>query len=218
MRSACGSVHMETIDLLMYFLRHWNRDFENFKQKNIGLPQDEVGDCSRVLANFYLHEYDNYISNEAKKLKCQIIRYSDDQVIYAGSEYNARKLLYLASNYLSKINLNINSKKIDCFNSKNKFYDYWSFDIFSNLAEPYLKKKVEEGIKIYLDRTKKGINFRSVSVLRKITNVLAKSELKIDVRLKKEIEAQITKDEFILSSRDYDLNNIYKILDQISKK
>jgi hypothetical protein len=63
LRSSCLANQSDIIDLLMYFLRYWNRDFENFKQKNIGIPQDEVGDCSRILANFYLHEYDNYLKN-----------------------------------------------------------------------------------------------------------------------------------------------------------
>lgn len=85
---------MDIIDLLIYFLRFWNRDFENFKTKNIGIPQDEVGDCSRVLANFYLHEYDSYLKSEAEKNGCKYVRYSDDQIIFAKNETTAKNFYF----------------------------------------------------------------------------------------------------------------------------
>lgn len=209
---------MPIVDLLMYFLRHWNRDFENFKEKNIGLPQDEVGDCSRILANFYLHEYDNYICKEALQLGCKFIRYSDDQIIYANNEIDAKRLLFLASNYLTKINLNINPKKIDSFSSRKAFYDYWAFEIFENLMAPYEKENIENAIMLFLAMEKNEINFRQGSVLRKITNVLAKSKINIDLSLKKQIEAKITQENFLLSSQSYDLLNILNILEPNSKK
>jgi Reverse transcriptase (RNA-dependent DNA polymerase) len=182
-RSSCNREKIYTIDLLMYFLKNWNRDFEQYKQKNIGLPQDEIGDCSRVLANFYLHEYDLYIKSEAEKLKCKILRYADDSIIYAKNEESAKKLLFLASNYLSKINLNLNSKKIDIFESKETFKLYWSFDTFENLAEPFEKNKIELAIKKYLERKER--KFRKDSILKRIVNILYKSKMRIDLNLRK---------------------------------
>lgn len=43
-------------ELLFHFLRNWNRRFERYSQKAVGIPQDETGDCSRILANFYLQD------------------------------------------------------------------------------------------------------------------------------------------------------------------
>lgn len=217
-RSVCASSSLFKIDLLMYFLRHWNRDFENFKQKNIGIPQDEIGDCSRVLANFYLHEYDQYIKEEADKLECSYFRYSDDQIIMAKDQTSAKKLLFLASNYLTKINLNINPKKIDIFETKDDFRNYWAFDIFENLSEPFELNRIESAIKTFLEFKNKKMNFRKSSVLKKIVNTLVRSEITIDLTLKKEIESEIVADAYILACSVFDIDNIYKILDSTSKK
>lgn len=218
LRSVCPVEQMDTIDLLMYFLKFWNRDFENFKAKNIGIPQDEVGDCSRVLANFYLHEYDSYLKGEADKIDCKYVRYSDDQIIFAKDEASAKKLLYLASNFLARINLNLNPSKVEVFDSSQDFKQYWSIDIFENLIEPYEKEKIEKGIKEYLKRRDKGVKFRASSILRKITNTLSKSAIRIDINLRKKIEAEITQDSHLLASKGYDLASIYSILDAKSKK
>lgn len=217
-RSVCGGELIHIIDLLIYFLKHWNRDFENFKQKNIGIPQDEVGDCSRVLANFYLHEYDSYINSIAESLNCKWLRYSDDQIIYAHDEYSAKKLLYLASNYLAKINLNINPKKIECFSQQEDFFSYWSFDIYQYLAPPYTKFNIEAAIKILLSRSSSNKPFRRESALKRIINVLSKSQIKIDKALKTYLEGQITKDDFILTCGRYELNNIYRLVNPTLKK
>lgn len=218
LRSACADEQMDLIDLLMYFLRFWNRDFENFKQKNIGIPQDEVGDCSRILANFYLHEYDKYLKEEAEKRGCKYVRYSDDQIIFAKDEAHAKEVLYLASNYLARINLNLNPSKVDIFDSLESFRNYWSIDIFEYLTEPFDQKRIETAIKIYIKRRDKGIHFRRSSVLRKITNVLSKSGIRIDLNLRKKIEDEITQEQHVLSSKGYDLKSIYAVLDGKSRR
>ena len=57
-RESCKKAHSDIIDLLFQFLRNWNKKFDKYFPKSIGLPQDEVGDCSRILANFYLQDFD----------------------------------------------------------------------------------------------------------------------------------------------------------------
>jgi Reverse transcriptase (RNA-dependent DNA polymerase) len=215
-RASSDSNSTGIIDLMFYFLRNWNKDFESYKTKNIGLPQDEVGDCSRVLANFYLHEYDKYMKIEAEKLNCKIVRYSDDQVIFSKDEYSARKLLFLASNYLSKINLNINSKKIDIFKDTNSFNDYWSFDVYELLADPKVKT-IEKAIEVYFYRKEQNTKFKATSIIKKIVNVLVKSNLTIDLGKLKMIEAEITKESVLSSSPSYFLDNINKLLEPRSR-
>lgn len=213
-RSCCSFDEINIIDLLMYFLRFWNRDFEQYKQKNIGLPQDEVGDCSRVLANFYLHEYDTYIREEAIKLGCKIIRYSDDSIIYSKSEESGKKLLFLSSNFLSKINLNINSKKIDIFTNKDDLQLFYSFDIFELLKNTN-KENIEKAIQLYFER--KNLKFRGESILKKIINTLQHSKIRIDLNLRKKIECEFTCDNILTTGNSYLINNIYDILDKESK-
>ena len=51
------SEKMEFINMLMYFLRNWNLKNDKYHLKSVGIPQNEFGDQSRLLANFYLHYY-----------------------------------------------------------------------------------------------------------------------------------------------------------------
>lgn len=46
------------IEVLFYFLSTWNKELTTYARATKGLPQDIVGDCSRVLANFYLTSFD----------------------------------------------------------------------------------------------------------------------------------------------------------------
>ena len=73
---------VEYAELLFHFLRHWNKKFEGFTTKTVGLPMDEIGDCSRLLANFYLQDYDNFMFKICKKNGAKYLRYADDQIIF----------------------------------------------------------------------------------------------------------------------------------------
>jgi len=66
------------VNLLFYFLCNWNRGYLNYERQSMGIPQDEVGDCSRILGNFYLQEYDNYLYKLTKKENSAYLRYADD--------------------------------------------------------------------------------------------------------------------------------------------
>lgn len=220
-RSICDKDLFEVIDLLFYFIRHWNRDFENYKTKNIGLPQDEVGDCSRILANFYLHEYDAFIKNEAEKIGCKYIRYSDDQMFYTHNEKEAKLLLFKASNYLSKINLNINQKKIDRFTSQKEFDYYWSFDIFDFFVKPLDKKNIEQGLKLYLKRVRSKKNFRRESILVKIIGVLfeaKQNKIKIKASFVNDFKKVILQEDNVLTYKHYNLLKVFNLLNNKEKK
>lgn len=47
------SEKMEFINMLMYFLRNWNLKNDKYHLKSVGIPQNEFGDQSRLLANFF---------------------------------------------------------------------------------------------------------------------------------------------------------------------
>src|SRR5450759_918267 len=42
------------ITLLFYLLNQWNRRNTGLHPQAVGLPQDALADCSRILANYYL--------------------------------------------------------------------------------------------------------------------------------------------------------------------
>jgi len=53
----------QIVYLLLHFLRYWNRHINFYRQQGAGVPQDLFGECSRILANFYLQNYDKALSS-----------------------------------------------------------------------------------------------------------------------------------------------------------
>ncbi|HSQ98131.1 MAG TPA: reverse transcriptase domain-containing protein [Rickettsiales bacterium] len=102
----------EVVSLLFYFLHFWDKKYNFYSIKTSGIPQDTGGEASRILANFYLQSYDEYIYKKCQELNIKYIRYSDDQVFLSDNIESLRTMVYLASKYLSKIYLNINNKKV----------------------------------------------------------------------------------------------------------
>ncbi len=49
-----------------------------------------LGDCSRILANFYLQDYDAYMKVECDGQAASYLRYADDQIMMA----NDKEILY----------------------------------------------------------------------------------------------------------------------------
>jgi len=136
-RAAIPREKNEIVDLLFVFLRNWNRHFEGYGCKSVGIPQDDIGDCSRMLANFYLREYDEFmLATLQDTTRCErYLRYADDQIIMAETPDDARRILFQASTELHKIGLNINSGKVHHFSSREDFAYYWAFDLFDLLAD-----------------------------------------------------------------------------------
>ena len=210
------------IDLLFHFLKNWNRKFERYSQKSVGIPQDEVGDCSRILANFYLQNYDAFMKKECDKYGACYLRYSDDQIIMAESEESAYEILFEASKELFKINLNINSSKVEAFCSRDKFYKYWAFDIFKLLDDPNDIHNINQGIEFYFNWLDDQVCFRHESVLRRIVSIGLSR--KIHPYLKDKLMSALYEPKFLIA-QDYwllskvaqclpDRTNLFRILDE----
>ena len=161
----------DVVTLLMHFLHGWNKRLEGYSSKTIGIPQDEIGDISRILANFYLQDYDQHMSDVCEKIGAKFIRFADDQIIFAKSKEDARKILFEASKYLFKINLNLNSGKVKEFDSKQAFEVYWAFEIFDLLQDKEDRVKINEAIKKYFELIDRDIRFRDYSVLKRFLSI-----------------------------------------------
>lgn len=161
----------EVVTLLMHFLHNWNKKLEGYNLKTVGIPQDEIGDCSRILANFYLQDFDAAIKTICDKEQAQFIRFADDQIFFAKSKESARRILFEASKELFKINLNINSSKVKEFASREEFDEYWAFEIFDNLTDKDNTTQIEIAVKKYLYNIEKKIKFREASVLKRILSM-----------------------------------------------
>lgn len=122
----------EEVSLLFHFLSYWNRKSNLYNPQTVGLPQDEVADCSRILANFYLQEYDKYIYEECRKAGATYFRYADDQIIFGKDKAVLESILYKASLKLADLGLNINGSKVHYY-SKDEFLTHRAFSIFEKL-------------------------------------------------------------------------------------
>jgi len=215
------------VELLFHFLQNWNRQFERYSRKTVGLPQDEIGDCSRILANFYLQEYDTYMKQQCSETKSTYLRYADDQIIMTNDREVAYDIMFNASKELFKINLNINSSKVDEFTA-DQFMRYWAFEIFEKLEDIENKEQINQAIEIFFDWLDKNVKFRKDSVLKRIITVVSKNINILNPHLRYRLLATMYEPEFLITL-DYwwlnrlaaitnDKEELYKILDgQINK-
>ena len=206
----------DDIELLGYFLKFWNRKFEGYKAKNVGIPQEEVGDCSRILANFYLQEYDSIMFELCQEKGAKYLRYADDQMFFTDNEKTARYLLFEASKELHKIGLNINSSKVDEFKTRSEFEIYWSFDIFQILSEENKENKVEieKAVNIYLKRSNSEKRIKSEMVLNRLLSF--RLDL-IEPSLRYNIKSKLFDKEYLSTGNFWIFQRIYKILSEKEK-
>lgn len=161
----------EIVTLLFHFLKNWNKRFEGYGPKYIGLPQDEIGDCSRLLANFYLQEYDKTLHDLCSDLGCEYIRYADDQIFASNDPTALKTLLFEASKELFKINLSLNSGKVRVFETNDEFRKYWAFEIFDLLSDPNDPESINKGIELFFKWSSSDVVFRKDSVLKRILSL-----------------------------------------------
>lgn len=132
-RQTVDSSYEPQINLLFHFLKSWNKLINSYRPQSVGLPQELIGDCSRILANFYLHEYDQSMKDFCDKYNIKYLRYADDQMFFVPKKYDTRRVVRKSSIELSRLGLNINSKKVVVWQDKEMFKKYKAFDLFDTL-------------------------------------------------------------------------------------
>ena len=135
--------HEEEISLLFHFLQYWNRNLNNYNRQSVGIPQEAMNDCSRILANFYLQEYDIFLSNLCKQNDATYFRYADDQFLFADSQKKLEYLIYRASKKLKAIGLSVNQKKVQIGKIED-LVKYRTFEIFNRLANDADKQNIQK--------------------------------------------------------------------------
>lgn len=100
------------ITLLFYFLNQWNRRNTGLHPQSVGLPQDVLADCSRILANYYLQKYDQYAEALCLKSGALYFRYADDSMILLNEPEKREGLLLLITRRLDRFGLRVNQKKV----------------------------------------------------------------------------------------------------------
>ncbi len=202
------------VELLLYFLKNWNKTIAGFSENHVGLPQENIGDCSRLLANFYLQDYDCFMKELCDKNNSRYLRYSDDQIVFAPSKEIANKILFEASKFLLNQGLNFNSNKINVFKNKNDFNVYWCFDIFRLLSKKD-KESINQAIEIFLERLKDNKNFRMESVLKRILSIDIN---KIEPMFRHKLLSIFYNKDFLSKIDYWTLNKLYNRIEESKKE
>lgn len=100
------------ISLLFYLLNQWNRRNTGLHPQAVGLPQDALADCSRILANYYLQRYDKFAATVCTNAGGLYFRYADDQMILLNNPTKVESLLLLLTRNLDHYGLRVNQKKV----------------------------------------------------------------------------------------------------------
>jgi len=210
------------LDLLFNFLGNWNRRFEGYAQKSVGIPQDEIGDNSRILANFYLQDYDKFMFELCSELGARYLRYADDQIIFSPDQYTAREVLFYASKELAKINLNMNSGKVIEFPDRKSFNIYWAFDLFFKMESVNDSQQANDIVRELFSLIDAKQNFRWESVLKRVLSI---DFSLLNLNLEHRLYSEIYDEEFLSKSNLWYMSRIaeksenkgefYRILDSL---
>lgn len=100
------------ISLLFYLLNQWNRRNTGLHAQSVGLPQDVMADCSRILANYYLQKYDRFAAALCHKAGALYFRYADDSMILMNEPGIRESLLLLITRKLDRYGLRVNQRKV----------------------------------------------------------------------------------------------------------
>lgn len=212
------STDSEIVDLLSHFLKEWGgKNNPILGVSNKGIPQDETADCSRIIANFYLQEFDEEMFKLCDKYGAKYFRYADDQIILAPSEEILQEIISLASVKILKYGLCFNNKKVMMMN-KAQFENYFSFEWFINrkdvkeLDASTLKKDIE-----YYKDNKNYLRNDGVSVIQRILNLAPQNIDKDSVNY---LKTEIISLKFLASPKleVWHLKKLYILLDSAEQK
>lgn len=200
---------IEYINILIHLLKNWNLKNDKYNSKNVGIPQNEFGDQSRLLANFYLQNYDEKIKKICDKCNAKYLRYADDQIIILKNKEELYNILYVISKELNNIGLNLNSGKVKQYDKK-AIREWYAIPIFKLLDD----NKLDDAAKLFLDFIDNRKDFNSYSVLRRIINI---DVTKITMARRSRIKSILLEYDFLKIANDYVLYKIYKLLDTAEK-
>lgn len=134
-RSVLNKEKLSKANLLFKLLQGVNSFAYEYNYQGKGLPQDETSDCSRLLANFFLYDFDSEINEIAENSGCTYIRYCDDMIVMCDDEIAAKKIIHQIAVTLNKSSLSLNSAKTKIFKSRHAFSKYWLHDQHNLLTE-----------------------------------------------------------------------------------
>jgi len=182
------SQEKEIKDLLFNFLKNWDLGNTESGVGNKGIPQDEVADCSRLIANFFLQDFDEEMFSLCNEYGAKYFRYADDQIILAQSKETLEEIISRASVMILKYGLCFNHRKVKIM-TKSMFETYFSFEWFIDRKD--LKTEDTDSLNRdirYYKGNKKTLRNRGISVMLRILSLTPAGADNISIEfLKKEI-------------------------------
>jgi len=217
-REIVNEEHADIVSLLFHFLNYWNRNVNLYNKQTVGIPQDAMGDCSRILANFYLQPYDKIVYELCRQNKCKYLRYADDQFLFSEDKNKLHILIFKVSKKLNSLGLSVNQKKVKIRTTED-LIKYRSFKIFDLMKEDKNKKdknKVEQFVDYYLNLLdKSGLDNIKDSGTPLLNKALFCPALKdIDFSKKTKLISCYLDDEYLKNCRAVYLEKIYKLLNK----
>lgn len=209
---AVAKEKMWSVDYLSFFLKYWNKGFNNYLPRSQGLPQNEFGDQSRLLANFYLQEYDEIVKNTCDEHFIEYVRYADDQLLFLSSD-NYENVLLVVNKELNKLGLNLNSSKCRLM-SIDDFSEYHLLKPLSLLDE----KRNDDSLTLFLNIYNKNKNIRYDTYFKRILGTSVGLSSFNKNLLDRAIDAIVFGTDFVLYCNAKQLKAIYEYLDCIMKQ
>lgn len=188
-RSCLDDSKLSAVNVLFKLLQGVNSYSYKYNYQGKGLPQDETSDCSRLLANYFLYDFDREFDAVCKSLKCTFIRYCDDMIIMCEDRASAEKVVHACAEILNKSGLSLNSSKTKIFSTRSKFEKFWMFEEHKKLSDN-LKKLGKQSIyddmqKLVLHASKKERGFAILKRWARLYNSKLKNKPKLKARTDK---------------------------------
>lgn len=206
----CSKSKYDIVEQIIYLLKYWNKKYSNYNETNVGIPQNEFGDQSRLLANLYLNDYDVVMEKICNENGCKYSRFADDQIILFDTEEQINNIMFICNDELRKLGLNLNAGKAKKFSHKELI----DFYLFSQLEKLDLKKydeAAEEFFKLY----DSGKEIRSDTFIRRCLTIGLKN---FSLSNRAKIVSIITSENFILNCGVQHLSSVYKNLYEEEKE
>ena len=220
-REAVDKEHADVVSLLFHFLSYWNRKANFYNKQTVGIPQDFMSDCSRILANFYLQPYDQFMFDLCEKTQSKYLRYADDQFFFANNKDTLHFLIFKASKKLNSLGLSINSKKVE-LSTVHKLIERRAFEIF-NLIKSDSDRNDENKVEAFVDYYLNLINESKLSNIKNNGISLLSTALscpalgRIDPSKKAKLLNQYLDHKYLKNVDRSRLAKIYKLLDDNGK-
>jgi hypothetical protein len=219
-RAECGPEQCWVVTLLFYFLNQWNRKRTGLHPQDVGLPQDLLADCSRLLSNFYLARYDRYASHVCSEHSACYFRYADDQIVLLRDRSELDKLVLLLTRRLDQYGLRVNQKKVQLWEC-SEFERHRLRDLHGILDVPRHKRdseRVSQYTTLYLSLSPEQLAASWNGGLPALTRLLWCDLEHLSQRQYNQVLERVTDDDYLERADSGKLKRIYAVCESPEMK